>query len=161
MSIVRASASKGQLTTYSKRKVAESMYAKGKNFISAALLLRKRGGYEYVVLHLLCQGVEIVLKAMLLFRDYDKYMPKLQKHFGHKLEKLAAKVLKEFDLKPLRKDVATELKRLNSLYSSQLLRYGSFHDVLVDPSSIASRLVLRKIGAAVRLGERSLATERK
>lgn len=133
------------------------MYAKGKSFVGAALLLRKRGGYEYVVLHLVCQGVEIVLKAMLLHRRYDSYKKRLRKDFGHDLEKLAVEVLDEFGLRPLGEDVATELKNLNSLYSKHLLRYGSFHDRLVNPNSIANRLVLRKICAAIRLGDRSLA----
>ncbi len=157
MSIVNAKVSVGHLTNYSKRLVAESMYAKGKSFVGAALLLRKRGGYEYVVLHLICQGMEIVLKAMLLYRDYDSYKKRLKNHFGHNLEKLVTDVLDEFGLHSLREDVATELKHLNSLYSENLLRYGSFHDRLVDPSSIGSNLVLRKIYAAIRLADRSLA----
>ena len=157
MSIVNAKASVGQLTNYSKRLVAESMYAKGKSFVGAALLLRKRGGYEYVVLHLMCQGVEIVLKAILLYRNYDSYKKRLKKDFGHNLEKLVTEVLDEFGFDSLEEDVAMELKNLNSLYSEHLLRYGSFHDRLVNPSSIASRLVLRKIYAAIRLCDRSLA----
>lgn len=159
MSIINVSASGGKLTNHGKRMVAESMYAKGKSFVGAALLLRRRGGYEYVVLHLMCQGVEIVLKAMLLFRNYDSYKKRLKKDFGHDLEKLATGVIDEFGLHSLREDVATELKHLNSLYSKHLLRYGSFHDRLVNPSSIASRLVLRKIYAAIRLGDRSLCLE--
>lgn len=157
MSIVNAKVSVGHLTNYSKRLVAESMYAKGKSFVGAALLLRKRGGYEYVVLHLICQGMEIVLKAMLLYRNYDSYKKRLRKPFGHNLEKLVTEVLDEFGLHPLREDVATELEHLNSLYKKHLLRYGSFHDRLVNPSSIGSNLVLRKIYAAIRLCDRSLA----
>jgi hypothetical protein len=57
-------------------------YQKGRYFIGAALLLRKHGGDEYVVLHLLCQGVEIVLKALLLLHDFDKYRT-LLKGYGH------------------------------------------------------------------------------
>ncbi len=68
----------GRLTIHGKRMVAELMYAKGKSFIGAVLLLRQRQGYEYVVLHLFCQGIEITLKGLLLIKDYDKYKGKLK-----------------------------------------------------------------------------------
>ena len=63
------------LTVHGKRMVAESMYVKGKVFLGAAVLLRQKGGYEFVVLHLLCQGIEVVLKGLLLAIDYDKFNP--------------------------------------------------------------------------------------
>ena len=63
---MRVKSGSGRLTIHGKRLVAESMYAKGKGFLGAALLLRREGGYGYVVLQLLCQGVEITLKALLL-----------------------------------------------------------------------------------------------
>lgn len=50
-----------QLTAHGKRLVASSMFAKGKAFLGAAILLRQKGGYEFVVLHLLCQGIEVTL----------------------------------------------------------------------------------------------------
>ena len=59
-------------TPYAKRLMADGHYRRGQHFIAAAILLRQHGGHEYVVLHLLCQGVEIVLKAILLLRDFDK-----------------------------------------------------------------------------------------
>ena len=49
-----------------KRMVAETMYAKGQAFVIAAALLRRNGGYEYAVLHLLCQGVEVGIAAQAL-----------------------------------------------------------------------------------------------
>ena len=52
------------LSTHGKRVVAESMYAKGKAFLGAAILLRSKNGHEYVVLHLLCHGIEITLKGL-------------------------------------------------------------------------------------------------
>jgi len=77
------------------------MYVKGKNFLGAAILLRQKGGYEYVVLHLMCQGVEVTLKALLLLKNYKRYEPKLKK-YGHRLMPLVADVLAEFELRPLR-----------------------------------------------------------
>jgi hypothetical protein len=67
------SAGVGTATTLSrdgKQEIAAAMYVKGKNFLGAAMLLRQKGGYEYVVLHLMCQGIEITLKAFLLFKDH-------------------------------------------------------------------------------------------
>jgi hypothetical protein len=72
---------------HGRRLIAASMYQKGKHFVLAALLLRQKGGYEYVVLHLLCQGIEITLKALLLSADYDTHRPKLRS-YGHDLLRL-------------------------------------------------------------------------
>ncbi len=148
------------LSVFGKKKVAESMYARGGSFLGAALLLRKQGGYEYVVLHLICQGIEIILKGLLLHKDYDKYKPQLKKNkkngFGHDLEKIAAVAVSEFTVRNLKPDVEAELKALNSLYSEHYLRYGSGYDILVDPTTIKSNLVLRKIYAVLRLARRHL-----
>jgi hypothetical protein len=148
---------RSSLTKHGKLLVAQSMHEKGKGFIGAAILLRQRGGYEYVVLHLLCQGVEIVLKSFLLFQSYDSYNPVL-KNLRHDLVKIADRVLDAFKLKPLTPAVRRELTALNSLYAKHLLRYGSFYDVLVDPSTIPSKLVFRRISAAIRLAERRTVT---
>lgn len=123
----------GRLTIHGKRMVAESMYAKGGSFIGAALLLRQRQGYEYMVLQL-CQGIEITLKGLLLVKDYDKYKGKL-KVFGHNIENLVEAARKEFSVHSMRPTLEAELKKLSSLYSSQRLRYGTFYDVLVNPES--------------------------
>jgi hypothetical protein len=133
--------------------VAQSMYAKGKSFLGAAILLRQKGGYEYVVLHLLCQGIEIVLKGVLLAVDYDKYKPKL-KQLGHDLLKITDAATDAAGLPALRPRIRTEMESLNRLYSRHLLRYGSGYDILVDPSTIPSRLVLRRMAALLRLVER-------
>lgn len=93
-----------QLTAQGKRLVAASMFAKDKAFLSAAILLRQKGGYEFVVLHLLCQGIEVTLKGFLLFVDYDKYKPKLRR-FGHKLLSVSVEAVKAAGLLPLKKDV--------------------------------------------------------
>lgn len=143
-----------QLSAHGKRLVAESMYTKGKSFLGAAILLRQKGGYEYVVLHLLCQGIEIVLKGLLLAVDYDTYNPQLKKPLGHDLLKITDAVTKAAGLPALRPRIRTEMESLNQLYSRHLLRYGSGYDILVDPSTIPSRLVLRRMVALLRLVER-------
>jgi len=78
----------GRLTAYGKRMVAHAMYSKGTSFLGAAALLHRQGSYESVVLHLMCQGIEIILKALLLVSNHDKYAPQLTA-LGHNLEKLA------------------------------------------------------------------------
>jgi hypothetical protein len=136
------------------------MFSKGKNFLAAAILLRQNGGYEYVVLHLLCQGIEIVLKALLLFKEFDKHRAMLSSKdggYGHNLVRLSGDVLSTFGLSPARSPLATELQRVNSFYSQHLLRYGSFLDIFVDPNTIQSDLIVWRILAGVRLVERELA----
>lgn len=142
-----------RLTMHGKRMVAESMYAKGKAFLGAAVLLRRNGGYEYVVLHLLCQGIEIVLKGLLLAIDYDTFKPKL-KQYGHNLLSVTDATTSAAGLLPLRPNLRAEMDALNQLYSRHLLRYGTGYDILVNPSTIPSRLVLRRMVALLRLIER-------
>jgi hypothetical protein len=145
------------LTLEAKRQIAERMYLKGKQFLAAAVLLDKQGGFGFVVLHLVCQGIEIMLKAILLFRDPYEYEPRLKK-IGHDLEKLARTVVKECGVRRLSQDLEAELKALNTLYSRHLLRYGSILDVIMDPAAVQSRLVMRKTWAVVRLTDRYIGT---
>lgn len=142
-----------RLTPYGKRAVAHSMFAKGCGFVGAALLLRKRGGYEYVVLHLICQGIEILLKALLLAADYDKYQPRLRT-LGHKLVRTASEAAAAYGQHPVREKLSRELRSLEILYSSHRLRYSSGYDALVDASTIPSALALRRTLAVLRLAKR-------
>ena len=143
-----------KMTSFGKSQIAHSMYAKGRGFVGAALLLRRQGGYEYVVLHLICQGVEILLKALLLAENYDKYKPKLRS-LGHKLVRIASETAEVYHLKEPRLVLRDELASLEGLYASQRLRYGSGYDVLVDASTIRSERVLRRTLAVIRLVKRS------
>jgi hypothetical protein len=143
------------LTDYGKEQLALQMCDKGKNFIGTSILLRKSEGNEYVVLYLLCQGIEVFLKGVLLLEDYDKYKPLLEK-YGHNLVKISKVVTEEFSLKEMRPDTKNELKILNKYYSKHLLRYGSIIDIIVDPKTIQSERVLRKILEGVRLAKRKL-----
>ena len=143
-------------TNYAKAQIAKSMYLKGAHFLGAAILVHQRGGYEFVVLHLLCQGVEIILKAALLMKDYDKYQPKLGRPLGHNLEKAAVEAQRAFHLNPMRTSLKVELANLNALYSKHLLRYGTGYDILVDPATVPSDRVLRRIAAVSRLIQREI-----
>jgi hypothetical protein len=143
----------GQWTPYSKQMIAQSMYEKGGAFLGAALLLRQRNASEYAVLHLLCQGIEVLGKGFLLSVSYDTHNPKLRA-YGHNLIKLVTTVEKIANISILRPEVRAELEVLNNLYMKHLLRYGSGYDILVDPKTIPSRRVLSRAVALVRLARR-------
>jgi len=142
-------------TTYAKRQYGLSMYSKGKNFLGAAVLLQRHGGHQYVVLHLICQGIEAALKGLLLIKDFDRFRP-LMRRYGHNLTPLIRDALNEFGLAQMRPSLSTELKSLSNLYLQHLLRYGSFYDLIVDPDTIPIDLVIRRVTATLRLGEREL-----
>jgi hypothetical protein len=99
--------------------------------------------------------MEIVLKGLLLLRDYDKHHSKL-KDLGHHLDKIADVAAREYGLPPVRDPVLSELKALSSLYAKHFLRYGSFYDVLVNPATIQCKRALHRMLAVLKLAEREL-----
>ena len=151
--LVLVSAGGGVMSTYAKSLVARAMYEKGKAFVGAALLVNQKNGNASVVLHLLCQGIEIVLKAMLLARDYDHYKPRL-KDLGHNLVKAAAAARKATGLNIYTGSALAELQSLNTYYLQHLLRYASNFDIYIDPASIPHERVVRHTLALVRYTER-------
>jgi len=154
MKVVKAVASIDKLTLHGKRLTALSMWEKGKAFIAAAILLRGKGGYEYVVLHLLCQGIEVLGKGYLLLSDYHTYEPQLR-GIGHNLNKLVNKIEAASNLTILTEKLKSEFDELNTLYSKHLLRYGTSFDILHDPKNINSKRILRRLAAILRLVEKS------
>ncbi len=127
----------GTWTPHAKRLRARLMFGRGQNLLAAAVLLERHGGDGFAVLYLLCQSVEVVLKALLILRDYEKHKPGLR-GFGHNLAKLAGATSAEFGLNALRPPLKAELDALNRLYANTVypLRYASFLDLLVDPSTV-------------------------
>jgi len=83
-------------TPAAKRMMAEQLYVRGRHFIAAAILLHQHDGDENVVVHLLCQGLELLLKGLLLARNFDKYQPRLKGQYGHRLTRLVCDTLAEF-----------------------------------------------------------------
>ena len=150
----------GRPTRYAKSLIADSMYLKGKAVIGAAILLRGRSDHEhtdYVFLHLLGQGIELVLKGLLLRNDFDKYHPCLRK-FGHNLFKISKETSSAYSatycINPMRDVLANELRTLSDFYSNHLLRYGTIVDIFVDPRTIPRDRVFRRLAATIRLAER-------
>jgi hypothetical protein len=141
------------LTDYGKRGVASLMYDRARGFAGASALLGKVGGegLAYVQLHLLCQSIEIALKAVLLRLNYDKYRPKLRM-FGHDLPALVKEVsLAVGRNKQLSAALGKELAVVGTLYASQRLRYASDFDLFVNPHTIPTRRVEFAFLAMIKL----------
>jgi len=160
MAIIQLKSKSGRLTPYGKKEVAHAWFCRGANFLLAAKLLEKKGRSRYVFLHLLCQGLEIIIKALLLMQNYDTYKPKLISEskggLGHDLVKCYEELRKELDNKPLRKkdkNIMSELKILNNFYKKHILRYGNLLDFFGE-ATISSDLVRRYAFKLVRFGNR-------
>ena len=146
------------VTAYGKTQIARVQFDKGRAFVGAALLLRphtQSESYRYVYLHLVCQGIELILKGLLLARDYDTYRPKMRK-FGHDILILTEATLAEFSLKPLTPKIEQDLSYLSKQFSTHNLRYSSIHDIFIDPNSIAIDSVMWRLGACIRLAIRNI-----
>ena len=154
MPIVNVSATLSP-TPYTKRVISGMMYSKGKSFLAAAILLEEKSGNSSAVLHLICQGVEIILKAILLAINYDKYQPMLKKGLGHNLIRLASETANAGSIKQIQGDLLLELEILNKLYREHRLRYATSYDILVDTRTIQSELVVHKMYSIMRLLQRS------
>jgi hypothetical protein len=159
MTKIVAASAHGFLARHGKQHVGASMYAKGKAFVGAAILVGRQGSSEHtdhVVLHLLCQGFEVTLKGLLLLRDYDRFIGRLRKPIGHDLVMLANEVSVAYGTRPMRAALMDELRTVSQLYSQHLLRYGSGYDIFVDPRTIPRERVFRRLAAVIRLAEREL-----
>lgn len=151
-----ATLTKENATKHGKQLMALALYRRGKSFIGAAVLLERQPGADrYVVLHLLCQGAEIILKALLLLLDYEKYIKQQRRH-GHDLNRLVEVAIKAFGLHAMRPKLSQEVQVLNNFYSRHLLRYDGLHDIFIDPASIESSRVFRRIAAVLRIAEREV-----
>lgn len=149
-------AGQGIWTGRGRDRIAFGMSEKGRAFVGSAMLLKQHGGSEFVVLHLLCQGIEILGKGYLLSVDYDTYtLDRLRKKYGHDLLKLLREVEKVSGLSLLKGPVHGQVQELSALYSDNRLRYGSGFDVLTYPGTASSSAVLRRLAAVLRYADRS------
>ena len=141
-----------KLAAYGRRIAAKATYEKGRAFVNAAMLIRPRAGYEHVFLHLLCQGVEALLKGLLLAIDHSRFNSNLTQL--EDLAPLAQEAAAAAGLKSPRPTLLAELERLSDLYSAHIPRYGTTYDLVVKPSSVQSDRVLRRIVALMRFVDR-------
>lgn len=127
------------------------MLQRGMAFGYSSVLLRRSGGDGYVCLHLLCQSIEIVLKALLLLSDFNRYEGDPLRDFGHKLEPLVDEVLKVYKLNPLKPELLVEFRTLDALYRKHRLRYEDGFGIFVDPSTIPYAMTFTRLVVALRL----------
>jgi hypothetical protein len=142
------------MSGHAKDIVARAMYEKGKAFLGACILVEQKRGNPSVVLHLLCQGIEIVLKAVLLAHDYNVHKPRLVK-LGHNLVRIAASARQATGLHVFTHGAQVELAGLSTFYSLHVLRYASNFDIFIDASTIPYRRVARHAFALVRYCEKA------
>jgi hypothetical protein len=151
-----ASSRNTSLSNVGKREIAKSMFGKGCAFLGAYILLRQKDKSEpteYVALQNLCQSVEVVLKSLLLLKDYDAFQPQFgnKNGFGHDLMKLANAVNREYSRHSLSKKSATQLELLNKFYSSHRLRYGNGLDLFIAPETIERKRVVRLLAHVIKI----------
>ncbi len=142
------------LTDYGKAAVAKAMIGRGENFLGAAVLLKREGGNGYVWRYLLCQGIEVVLKGLLLLKSYNEHHPTLRE-IGHDLTKAADRCAEAYRLRSPAGDLRRELEGLSRLYMNHQLRYASGLDLLVDPETIPVERVMKRMVAVLRILRRS------
>ncbi|WP_447928711.1 hypothetical protein [Vreelandella sp. EE27] len=121
------------------------MYEKGRSFVMAGGLIKAYEGHKFVHLHLLCQGLECIGKALLLAHDYQKYEPRLKSGFGHDLKLLIDEVDRISIFPLLSSDAVRELKQLNLFYKQHLLRYGSSSDFEVVAQQVSADYLHREL----------------
>jgi len=132
-------------TIQKEHEIAVETLKKGENFIRTALLLRKNNSEENVVLSMICQGIENILKGLLLSKDYVRYEPLLRRKFGKNLLKLYYRTRKEYKIKKLDARAVNELQILAYLYKNQFLHYGHLINLLNDDRAFESGHLLRKL----------------
>jgi hypothetical protein len=156
---IASSTGRGGLTQAGKKEIAQSMFDKGCAFVGAYILLRqndKSEPTEYVALHNLCQGFEIVLKSVLLMKNYERWQPRLKTQIGHDLLKLANTVVGELNLRGLTAKSKSEVQELTKFYQQNRLRYGSGLDLFIDPKTISRRRTVRLLLLIIKLGQAHL-----
>jgi hypothetical protein len=135
----------GEDTIQREKEIAVETLKKGENFIRTALLLRKNNSDENVVLSMICQGIENILKGLLLAKDYVRYEPLLRRKFGKNLLRLYYRTTKEYRISNLDVRAVNELKILAYLYKNQFLHYGHLINLLNDDKAFESGHLLRKL----------------
>jgi len=144
-------------TKYAKDQSAKVTYNFGRDFIAAGMLLHQNNRRSYPTLHLICQGTELVLKSLLLHKDYDVYVKLLAKRpINHNLAILAEKVMKEYNAKPMRPKVKQQLEAIDGLYSKHKLRYFAVEDSLGFYKGLEIGAFFSRLFAVVKLAERTI-----
>jgi hypothetical protein len=150
-----------QFSDHSKKLIAESWARRGMAFVVAASLLSehapKSEDAQFAALHMLAQGTEILLKGLLLLKDFDGYKPKM-KSLGHNLNRIADEVVKAYAVPVLREPLNDELVTLSDWYSKHLLRYESGRILFIPSSVIQNKRIVARLSVIYRLVQRNALT---
>ena len=109
---------------YKDHHIKMMMYLNGCDFIKAAAAIKDEA-YEKqnpVYYHLVCQGLEILMK-LLLWQNHGLRLESSRKKYGHNLEKLYDEMVKDGTISARDDDMISELEWW---YSQHLLRYPAF-----------------------------------
>lgn len=139
----------GKLTKSGQKLKTRGMYLRGRQFTHAAILLNEKTGKDYPYLHLLCLGLEIILKSTLLEKDYQKYKDYIKNKLSHNLDKCLKAYIKEYNSVDFDKNIKKEISELNNFYANYEFRYAMLNEIFIDPSSINSDLTLRFIAELI------------
>lgn len=138
-----------------KRVAAVEMSARGKDYLVAATLLWREKPHSYVVPQLVCQAIEVLGKAYLLWIDFDRFAPRLNyRDLNHDLLKIIGEIDQVMTGPILSSEQTAELRALNTLYQQHLLRYASFFDLLSPVDDLSYGRLLRKTLRLLRLADR-------
>jgi hypothetical protein len=133
----------GKLTNSGVKLKVKGMYLRGRQFTHSALLLNDKTGKDYPFLHLLCLGLEIILKSALLEKDYEKYKNYIKSNLKHNLDKCLKTYIEEYPIEKFDVNLISEIKSLNEFYNSFQLKYAMLSEIFIDPKNIESELTLR------------------
>ena len=133
--------------------VARDMAVRGGHFLASAILLKQHDGHPYVWRHNFCQGIEVLMKGLLLIKDFDQYWPKMRK-FGHNLLPVCDAAAAAYGLSTPVGALRAEIDYLSRFYQQHWLRYASGVSGLIDANSIGYERTLQRLVAVQRLIER-------
>jgi hypothetical protein len=137
-------------TAFTKNLIATEMFRRSVAFMEAARLLRESVGAGYVVLHIECQAIELLLKSLLLAVDYDRFWPQLKK-ISHHLDRAADALTESLKMPAVSGGIRAQLLDLTAIYSKSIFRYSGNHDILIGHSHLGSDRVRRRFFALLRL----------
>jgi len=140
-----------------KRMTARRTFTMGVEFVSAGMFLRRQNQKSSASLHLLCQGMELILKSLLLDKDYDNFKKKIRSQRDqHDLYSLAEMVEAEYHYKKVRPRLKAQLKELSDLYRRNRLRYPNTLFSFGYHLWLDTDLVFWKLVAVARLARRTI-----
>lgn len=129
--------------------VTVPMFEKGRSFVMAGGLVKAYEGHRFAYLHLLCQGIECIGKALLLAHDYEKYEPRLRNVYGHDLEVLMTEVNQNSGSRFFSEEASNELKELSRFYKYHMLRYGHANDFKKQQANLSAEHLHQELVASL------------